>query len=671
MIPTQRQHSVEGDLDAQVIKMGIDDNSLAHIMSVLTDLYSDPEMAVIREYSCNARDSHIEAGNNAPIEITLPTTFAHDFIIRDFGIGLSIDEISAIYSRYGASTKRGTDEQTGMLGLGCKSALTYAPSFMVTGYKHGVKTQCLVSRDEHGVGQMEVVDTCATDEPNGVEIRIPANARNSFRDKVNSFFQYWEPGTVLVNGEQPEFVKGTRIGESFIHIPYYSYRDGGDVLVMGGVPYPLNNGEISQSVAGRVIHFADIGAVNFTPSREELMLTPKTVAYIAETKALFERQVEQQMKDEFAACTSHHEAFLAAVRWRRVSSRWVMEYKGERIPANFTTGIGAKSFCYDREGWSRGNSQNGSCSETRNFSADELSESIIVTGTTVQAISTGMRARLRKWAEDNGFDEFRFGMFVQNSLGDPWVKPIAVVSYEDIKAVEMPKVARVSGGSGVSVQRAHPYDVVKADGTLEETSNIGANVVYASTVDFPTNGRYGGTGYRKGLGRLSEHLGIQIVLINRNRWDKFTRDYQHAQRLDDYMKAYYKNTLAAMTPEQRSRVDMPQDDLDLVDFLYPRANEIEDSTLRSAIKNAGCEDSVNVNANWATFRDLIREAGMTDSRPYGTPGMEHMTGIDVNDNRDRGVRGTLFRAYPMCYAMGTEHDRHHIAYINAAHKEGI
>ena len=39
--------------------MSIDQSALSHIMNVLTDLYADPELAVIREYSSNALDSHI------------------------------------------------------------------------------------------------------------------------------------------------------------------------------------------------------------------------------------------------------------------------------------------------------------------------------------------------------------------------------------------------------------------------------------------------------------------------------------------------------------------------------------------------------------------------------------------------------------------------------------
>lgn len=52
---------------------GIQDEDLSHIMGILrSQIYTDKLLAVIREYSTNARDANIEAGNGSPIDITLP-----------------------------------------------------------------------------------------------------------------------------------------------------------------------------------------------------------------------------------------------------------------------------------------------------------------------------------------------------------------------------------------------------------------------------------------------------------------------------------------------------------------------------------------------------------------------------------------------------------------------
>jgi sensor histidine kinase regulating citrate/malate metabolism len=103
-----------GELGGVKHAMSFDENSVAHLMSVLTDLYSDPELAVIREYSTNALDSHIAAGVDRPIEITLPNGLSPFFKIRDYGTGMDASDIETIYSKYGASTKRESDTQVGM-----------------------------------------------------------------------------------------------------------------------------------------------------------------------------------------------------------------------------------------------------------------------------------------------------------------------------------------------------------------------------------------------------------------------------------------------------------------------------------------------------------------------------------------------------------------------------
>ena len=53
-------------------------------------LYNDKKLAIIRELSCNAYDSHVMAGKaDVPFELHLPTVFEPYFSIKDFGVGLS------------------------------------------------------------------------------------------------------------------------------------------------------------------------------------------------------------------------------------------------------------------------------------------------------------------------------------------------------------------------------------------------------------------------------------------------------------------------------------------------------------------------------------------------------------------------------------------------------
>ena len=79
----------------------------AKMARILSDgLYSNKIQAIIRELSCNAIDSHVEAGCvDKPIEVHLPTVFEPWFYVRDFGVGLDHQQVLNIYTVYGASTK--------------------------------------------------------------------------------------------------------------------------------------------------------------------------------------------------------------------------------------------------------------------------------------------------------------------------------------------------------------------------------------------------------------------------------------------------------------------------------------------------------------------------------------------------------------------------------------
>ena len=81
---------------------------------ILSDgLYSDKIKAIIRELSCNAYDSHIEAGTDKPFDVHLPTRFDPTFYIRDYGTGLSKEDVEAIYTTYFESTKTNTNDAIG------------------------------------------------------------------------------------------------------------------------------------------------------------------------------------------------------------------------------------------------------------------------------------------------------------------------------------------------------------------------------------------------------------------------------------------------------------------------------------------------------------------------------------------------------------------------------
>ena len=150
--------------------------------------YSNKILAPIREYSTNASDAHIEAGiSERPIEITLPTVMEPELKIRDFGKGLTIDQLTDIYFKYWKSTKRNTNELNGALGIGCKSFFAYSDVFTVVSICDGYKTVVTGQRN----GFADVIYHQSTDEPSGIEIVGPIQSKDieRFVSEALNFFQ--------------------------------------------------------------------------------------------------------------------------------------------------------------------------------------------------------------------------------------------------------------------------------------------------------------------------------------------------------------------------------------------------------------------------------------------------------------------------------------------------
>lgn len=156
--------------------------NLAHIFSILRNsLYSDKAGAIIREYSTNAMDAHVQAGlEGKSIVINCPTRFAPTLTIRDYGFGLSEFDIYNVFSSYGESTKRNTNDQVGMMGLGSKSAFCYSDSFTIISHFEGVKKSYLAYIDETNIGKVMMVDEQSTDET-GVEIQVPVKSYDCYQ----------------------------------------------------------------------------------------------------------------------------------------------------------------------------------------------------------------------------------------------------------------------------------------------------------------------------------------------------------------------------------------------------------------------------------------------------------------------------------------------------------
>ena len=248
-----------------------------------SNIYTHKVRAVIREISCNAVDSHTAAGNPDPIQVHLPTKLEPHFSVRDFGTGLSDEDVREIFTTYFCSTKTSSNDFVGALGLGSKSPFCLVDSFTVTSFFNGTKNLYSCYRDEHGEPQVALLTSSDTDEHNGVEVSMAVEDRHleEFTMEAESVYFYFDQVPDINKQSSVDCINNRKSKILLNTDDVCVERWGGwnDVYaVMGGVAY-----EIPSSISTLNIHGYlkfDMGEISFDAGRESLSLDDKTVKAI-------------------------------------------------------------------------------------------------------------------------------------------------------------------------------------------------------------------------------------------------------------------------------------------------------------------------------------------------------------------------------------------------------
>lgn len=263
-------------------------NSAKAFNILSSGLYANKVRAIIRELSCNAVDSHIAAGKqDTPFDVHLPNQLEPWFSIRDYGTGLSHEQVTNIYTTYFESTKTNSNEFIGALGLGSKSPFSYTDNFTVTAIKDGVKGIYTAFINEQGVPSIALMMTEATNEPSGVEVKFSVNDRwdfDKFSQEARTVYTYFALRPVVTGVSN--FTFRDVVYDTKDIIPgVHSYCNGGrSVAIMGNIAYPIEVPNAEQTLGdlrpllgcGLELHFA-IGELDFQASREGLSYIPQTI----------------------------------------------------------------------------------------------------------------------------------------------------------------------------------------------------------------------------------------------------------------------------------------------------------------------------------------------------------------------------------------------------------
>lgn len=265
-------------------------NSAKAFNILSSGLYANKIRAVVRELSCNAVDSHVAAGNaDTPFDVHLPNTLEPWFAVRDYGTGLTHDQVTSIYTTYFESTKTSSNAFIGALGLGSKSPFSYTDNFTVTAIKDGRKGIYSAFINGEGVPSIALMMEEESTEPAGVEVKFSVNDRydfDKFRSEARTVYTYFSLRPV-VTGCDFEF-RDVEYEDKNIVPGVHSYNDSRSCrAVMGNIAYPIdvpnaetNLGDVAKLLGcGLEMHFA-IGELDFQASREGLSYIPSTIAAI-------------------------------------------------------------------------------------------------------------------------------------------------------------------------------------------------------------------------------------------------------------------------------------------------------------------------------------------------------------------------------------------------------
>jgi hypothetical protein len=179
------------------------DNPVKMLRMFTKDLYKHPLQTAIQEYINNAKDAHIMAKKDcSTIEITAPTMANQNVIIKDFGTGLSPEDIENVFARITASNKDTSDSFNGGFGIGSKSWFAINPSFYVVSTFNGTKTYYEISfTDNIYVDMQESEDS---QEPNGVEVILPLADSNQIEPAIKAIkraIKFWSVRPKTINFE--------------------------------------------------------------------------------------------------------------------------------------------------------------------------------------------------------------------------------------------------------------------------------------------------------------------------------------------------------------------------------------------------------------------------------------------------------------------------------------
>lgn len=289
------------------------------------NVYTDTILAVMREWSTNAIDACVAANNPIHFDVNLPTLLDPKFAVRDYGTGLSSEDINGLFSTLGASTKRDSNEYNGTFGIGRMAGLAYGDAFTVKSFFNSKLTTYLISVNK-GIPNTIILGEVDTTEDNGLEMSIVINKKDltKFTSKAKELYEFFEHKPNLnIPVEYFTHDKSIKGANWFINPAYSGLSNSYNTIriIMGNVAYVVNEDSISNDfcklfrIKGTCMHLP-LGAVSITPGREALNMDDMTIKSIESTLAEILKELPEKLHENFKDMSSDYTKITSFIKLR-------------------------------------------------------------------------------------------------------------------------------------------------------------------------------------------------------------------------------------------------------------------------------------------------------------------------------------------------------------------
>ena len=294
LIQQKRFSSQTNNTSAPELKAVVDENSVGLLIDNLITNYHNIYTAALREYVSNAVDSHRQAGQTKPVEVTLPTAWGNsELVIEDFGVGMSYEDITEVFINFYSSTKRDSNNDIGGFGIGAKSGLGVNNQIVVSAVKDGLRNVLLYHRDGTTVTPQMMAVNEPTDAPNGVKVQVACDATRAAHEYTDEALGYvlggFSVNEVRVTNNEKANQRLIDAGVRTEHAVIFPFCDQtphpkdvkrSQMLLLGGVlyemPVDVGLGYPVKIHLSNTIPVFSASELRMNAAREVIQLTKKT-----------------------------------------------------------------------------------------------------------------------------------------------------------------------------------------------------------------------------------------------------------------------------------------------------------------------------------------------------------------------------------------------------------